>query len=125
MSQREEQGTGRHAHKSTEEPWPHHESGKQESSSGGDHQQGSRSESGSGDLNEREYRDAQGNIHHLTRTYEEQHEGTSQGAGQKEQGREQQQQKSSSSDSESLKDREYRDEKGDEHHHTRTNEEQH
>src|SRR3954468_1285310 len=52
MPEREEQGTGRHAHKSTEEPWPHHESGKQESSSGGDHQQGSRSESGSGDLND-------------------------------------------------------------------------
>ncbi len=76
MPEKEEQGTGRHAHKSTEEPWPHHESGnsrKQESSSGASPEQEDRSDGGSGDLKEREYRDAEGNVHHHTRTYEEQH----------------------------------------------------
>ncbi len=32
-------------------------------------------EGGSGDLKEREYRDAQGNIHHHTHSYQEQHKG--------------------------------------------------
>jgi hypothetical protein len=35
--------------------------------------QESRSSGGSDDLKEREYRDAEGNIHHHTRTYMEQH----------------------------------------------------
>jgi hypothetical protein len=82
----EQQGTGKHPHKSTEEPYPHNEapstSGKSasergkgqqaQSESGGNRQQGG-SQSESDDLKEREYRDEQGNIHHHTRTYMEQH----------------------------------------------------
>lgn len=65
----EQQGTGKHPHKSTEEPYPHHKgesgSGKQEAS----HRSDGGSESS--DLKEREYRDEQGNIHHHTRTAKE------------------------------------------------------
>ena len=86
-----------------------------------------RAEAGTGDLKEREYR-AEGNIHHHTHTFEEQHErGSSQSSGQ---GRlEGEERKGSSnsgtSGSESLREREYRDKEGNEHHHTRTYEEQH
>jgi hypothetical protein len=92
MAERNDQGTGKHPHKSTEEPYPHHE-GKSTQGSGGHQANGSQErggsehnrekeegqqgrggqQSGSSDLKEREYRDAQGNIHHHTRTYEEQH----------------------------------------------------
>jgi hypothetical protein len=80
----EKQGTGKHPHKSTEEPYPHHESGSQKGGqtqhSKGSQESGRSHESGrsnqgesSDDLKEREYRDSQGNVHHHTRTYEEQH----------------------------------------------------
>ena len=80
-------GTGRHPHKSTEEPWPHHE-GQQGSGSSrevhrSESRDGERSESRSArssseggptsetrDLKEREYRDKQGEIHHHTHTSE-------------------------------------------------------
>ena len=82
-----EQGTGKHPHKSTEEPYPHHErkTTKGSDERGGEHsrQSSGREEGGRGrqegqssnssDLKEREYRDAQGNVHHHTHTYEEQH----------------------------------------------------
>jgi hypothetical protein len=94
----DQQGTGKHPRKSTEEPYPHHKGGKEENA-GGSHESGrgkeesgraqsaaagaggSRGsergrggeESSSSDLKEREYRDAQGNVHHHTHTYEEQH----------------------------------------------------
>lgn len=78
----DQQGTGKHPHKSSEEPYPHHEgsqqSGHQESRSqqqqhaGSDHSR-SGTQSESGDLKEREYRDEQGNIRHHTKTYEEEH----------------------------------------------------
>ena len=80
---KDEQGTGKHPHKSSEEPYPHHKGGTDESgrsqhaSSGSQHgTQSSRSGdegSESSDLKEREYRDAQGNVHHHTRTSESQH----------------------------------------------------
>lgn len=89
MAGQDQKGTGRHGHKDTQEPWPHRE-GQQGSSqhsghgssenrssesgrSGGEHRSGQGSSSGSKSLKEREYRDAQGNIHHHTKTYEEQH----------------------------------------------------
>jgi hypothetical protein len=79
----DQQGTGKHPHKSAEDPRPHHEA--QESHSGGGHQGGSHSGSGkqqqqehsstrqqggseSSDLKEREYRDKDGNVHHHTHT---------------------------------------------------------
>lgn len=103
------QGTGHHSHKSSEEPYPHHEapttSGEGRSSSEGrssneersqseprasGHSSGSHSsenrshssETGSrssenrnesGDLKSREYKDPQGQEHHHTHTYMEQH----------------------------------------------------
>ncbi len=78
----DKQGTGKHPHKSTEEPYPHHESGRggqsesgrggqSETRSGGGKNEGSSSESK--DLKEREYGDNKGEIHHHTHTYEEQH----------------------------------------------------
>lgn len=78
------QGTGRHGHKDSKEPYPHTKSGggqkMQASSRGGGggngSDGGSRQESrGSGgeNLQGREYRDAQGNIHHHTNTYMQQH----------------------------------------------------
>jgi hypothetical protein len=77
----DQQGTGKHPHKSTEEPYPHHEGrqqGEQRENRSQQQQQGSseRSHSGSqsesGDLKQREYRDEQGNIHYHTRTSQEQ-----------------------------------------------------
>jgi hypothetical protein len=77
-----DKGTGKHPHKDSEEPYPHTErsGGKQESSHQGS--TGSRS-SGKGESNKggssssdeksREYKDKDGNIHHHTHTYEEQH----------------------------------------------------
>ncbi len=71
------QGTGKHPHKSTEEPYPHHEasqSGEQEKSERRE-SRGESKESGSDsrDLKEREYRDNRGEVHHHTKTFEEQH----------------------------------------------------
>jgi hypothetical protein len=130
-----QQGTGRHPHKSTEEPWPHtkdegaqhgksHGSGRSDdnrSSSGGGSQSRShdsggrdddnRSHSGSqqtrsrgqdqdhnreqeADLKRRKYRGADGEIHHHTRTYMEQHgqdggsSGENRGGDNRSQGRE-------------------------------------
>ena len=89
-----QQGTGHHPHKSTEEPWPHtkeedtaggksHSSGRDDGnrSHGGSHQTQSRGQDQDreeeADLKRREYQGADGEIHHHTRTYMEQH-GTTQ-----------------------------------------------
>ncbi len=73
-----EQGTGKHPHKDTEEPYPHHEDhttkeGHSQNASSRSHEksgshESSRDESESEDLKSREYRDAQGNVHHHTHT---------------------------------------------------------
>jgi hypothetical protein len=87
------QGTGKHSHKSTSEPYPHTKDGggregeHRESRSDSGQHGGGRSEShgrqagggeksggsGSEDLRAREYKDAQGNVHHHTKTYMEDH----------------------------------------------------
>lgn len=70
------QGTGKHAHKSTEEPFHHTEDNQQKGSERNERrsqQQSASSGSSQSDLKQREYRDQQGNIHHHTKTYEEQH----------------------------------------------------
>jgi hypothetical protein len=75
-SEKEQQGTGKHPHKSTEEPFPHT---KQEGKKSGSGEKASAASSGSSsksdgkkgedsDLKSREYRDKDGNIHHHTRT---------------------------------------------------------
>jgi hypothetical protein len=68
----EQQGTGKHPHKSTEEPYPHHESsasgGKKDSGKSENRQAGSQPQNESRDLKEREYKDKDGNIHHHTHT---------------------------------------------------------
>jgi hypothetical protein len=91
---RDRQGTGRHPHKSTDEPYPHtreqdrdegerhtraehaQEYRQHETSGahrGGAHAQSDRAEQE--DLKRREYRDEKGEVHHHTRTYMEQHRG--------------------------------------------------
>jgi len=75
------QGTGKHGHKDTQEPYEHHASGSgsqshvsQRGSSGQSHSSG-RSSSGSSNesLKSREYRGPDGETHHHTKTYEQQH----------------------------------------------------
>ena len=106
---RDQQGTGRHPHKSTEEPWPHTKDegatqGKSHGGSSGDrrmaagtaktarmavpmdarttqshHAQSQERDHDRGqedDLKRREYRGEDGQIHHHTRTYMEQHGGS-------------------------------------------------
>lgn len=83
-----QQGTGKHPHKSSEEPFEHHEKGQGEKAQGGSQSTGGKSTQASGsgssgkasqqgsdssDLSSREYTDEQGNVHHHTRTYQEQH----------------------------------------------------
>lgn len=73
-----EQGTGKHPHKSAEEPHPHNEAPTTKGESGGSKSSGSHSSSGekskenesseSSDLKSREYKDEKGNIHHHTHT---------------------------------------------------------
>jgi hypothetical protein len=83
----DQQGTGKHGHKDSQEPWPHtkenegkggehrasehrggEHSGSQDKSHGGQHQG-----SESADLKRREYRDEKGEVHHHTKTYMEDH----------------------------------------------------
>lgn len=89
MTDKSEQGKGKHAHKDSAEPWPHtKEPGKQQQQSGKQsemraesRQSGGAQERQSGsskgqaeqekDLKAREYRDKQGNIHHHTHTSSE------------------------------------------------------
>jgi len=84
MAERAEQGTGKHPHKDTQEPYPHTKESRS-SESHGEHSGGDRHQSGGGtsqanaasntrDLKQREYRDEHGNIHHHTRTSEEMNE---------------------------------------------------
>jgi hypothetical protein len=74
--EKDRQGTGKHPHKDTQEPRPHHEA-KEQQQSGRSEQREQEDKSSrhadTSDLKEREYRDEQGNIHHHTRTYQEQH----------------------------------------------------
>jgi hypothetical protein len=81
----DQQGTGRHGHKDTQEPWPHTKDneGRQEhhgqqrehatSHTGGSHSSGQHG-SESADLKRREYKDEKGEVHHHTRTYNENHD---------------------------------------------------
>jgi hypothetical protein len=103
MAQSDRQGTGRHPHKSTEEPYSHTRENQDEasrrsgssrdsehgrssdrsthgSSHGGEsdrssHSSQERGSSEGGNLKQREYRDEKGEVHHHTRTYMEQHKG--------------------------------------------------
>jgi hypothetical protein len=80
QSERGQQGTGKHPHKDSAEPYPHTKEtgGQHRGDHGGERggqggQSGSESRDGGGDdLKSREYRDAQGNVHHHTHTSREQ-----------------------------------------------------
>jgi len=90
-----QQGTGKQRHKDTQEPTQNKDSDggkssrggsdageKRQATSGGSGGQSSRESSdSSSDLKSREYRDEQGNVHHHTRTYMEQHGGKGEGGG--------------------------------------------
>jgi hypothetical protein len=106
------QGTGKHGHRDSKEPYPHHDAqkggeqggarsaesgrrgGEHRGSEGGSEHRGGEhrgsqasgehrggehrgaqggGEGGPEDLKAREYRDVEGNVHHHTRTYMEQH----------------------------------------------------
>ena len=90
MAEKDEQGTGKQPHKSSEDPRPHHEAAAAKAGQGSGSHSGSESKGGhstssasskgagqqdSSDLKSREYTDAQGNVHHHTKAYEEQHKG--------------------------------------------------
>jgi hypothetical protein len=128
MPEENDKGTGRHAHKSTGEPWPHRESGSG-GQRGGSQSQAQSGNQERGDLKNREYRDAEGNVHHHTRTFKEQHSGSDSGQQDGQQhsssGQSQGNSGNNSNRSGNLQEREYRDKEGNEHHHTRTYEEQH
>jgi hypothetical protein len=72
----QQQGTGKHPHKSSEDPRPHTETSEHRGQSHRSEDASGRSDSGgSGDLKGREYRDSDGEVHHHTTTYMEQHRG--------------------------------------------------
>ena len=70
----QEQGTGKHGHKDTEEPWPHHGQRGSQAQDGGQGEFGSQGSGGDESFQAREYRDKDGSIHHHTMTYMEQHD---------------------------------------------------
>jgi hypothetical protein len=102
MAERDQQGTGRHPHKDSAEPWPHTK--EQGNQGGGSHERTSRSHRGGSHGSQQGDGSRDGS----------QHGGGSQSGGHK-----------GSESSSDLKQREYRDEKGEVHHHTRTYMEQH
>jgi hypothetical protein len=84
----DQQGTGRHGHKDTQEPNPQTRShaknddtrqgqshGREHETAGTAHPQRRQDASESADLKNREYRGDDGETHHHTRTYMEQHRG--------------------------------------------------
>jgi hypothetical protein len=78
----DQQGTGKHGHKDSQEPWPHTKDEGQQHSRGSEGEQSGGSSKGQGqsgsqnaDLKEREYKDEKGEVHHHTKTYMEDHEG--------------------------------------------------
>jgi hypothetical protein len=71
-------GTGKHGHKDTQEPWPHHDGSGKQASHSGNEQGKTGSSQGAGkeskeSLHGREYKDEHGEVHHHTKTYMEQH----------------------------------------------------
>lgn len=106
MAQSDRQGTGRHPHKSTEEPYPHTKDN-----------QGARDNQGEADHRSRSS--------HSGGADRSSHAGASHGGSSRGGGSSHSQSQGSSSDDADLKRREYRDEKGEVHHHTRTYMEQH
>jgi hypothetical protein len=76
MTKQGQQGTGKHGHKDTEEPYPHHETAKRQGRGETKHSQGSHTRQGSDDdpsLARRECTDDKGEVHHHTKTYMDQH----------------------------------------------------
>lgn len=130
MAEQGKQGTGKHGHKDTQEPWPHTNEGKESGQSRGPGKQmsGSREESEeSGGRNRSEEGRSSSRQMSGSRDQEE-HRGRSQHGEDRSKGG----QMSASHGSESgqseeadLKSREYRDADGNIHHHTRTYMDQH
>jgi hypothetical protein len=106
MAQSDRQGTGRHPHKDTEEPWPHTKDDRGE----GEHRSRSSHQAQSGGSERSSHSSRAGESH------------SSSHGSQRAEGSRSEQHGSSDTD---LKQREYRDEKGETHHHTRTYMEQH
>jgi len=106
MAQSDRQGTGRHPHKSTEEPYPHTKNNEGE----GEHRSRSSHQTHSGGSERSSHSSRDGESH-----------GSSHGSQRGEGSRSEQR----GSDDADLKQREYKDEKGEIHHHTRTYMEDH
>ena len=106
MAQSDRQGTGQHPHKSTEEPYPHTKDNRGE----GEHHSRSSQASHGGGSERSSHSSRDGESHRSS-------QGSQQGGSSRSQHR-------GSSDTD-LKQREYRDEKGEVHHHTRTYMEDH
>jgi hypothetical protein len=72
----DQKGTGKHPHKSSEDPYPHtKKQGSSGQKSGGtatmEREEGKQETSQNGeDMKEREYRDSKGEVHHHTKTSE-------------------------------------------------------
>ena len=106
MAQSDRQGTGRHPHKSTEEPYPHTKDNQGE----GEHRSRSSHQTHSG-----------GSERSSHSSREDESNRSSHGS----RGSQSSASENRGSDDSDLKQREYRDEKGEVHHHTRTYQEQH
>jgi hypothetical protein len=73
-----QQGTGKHPHKDTKEPWAHtddNQRGRNEQHASSQSHAGQKPSSESASLKRREYSDEQGQEHHHTKTYMDQHGG--------------------------------------------------
>lgn len=106
MAQSDRQGTGRHPHKDTQEPWPHTKENERE---GAQHSRTAQTHGPS----------------HDGRSDRSSHNAPSHGGSSSHSGSSQAEHRGSSSENSDLKQREYRDEKGEVHHHTRTYMEEH
>ncbi|HVW92176.1 MAG TPA: hypothetical protein VHB74_06165 [Devosia sp.] len=100
-----EQGTGKHGHKDSQEPYPHTKDHEGKSASPGSH---SGSHAGS---------QSHGSQSHSSQSHSGSNSGTHSASGRSGQ--------SSGSEDASLKSREYRDENGEVHHHTKSYMDQH
>ena len=68
MTKQGQQGTGKHGHKDTEEPYPHHAAPKIRAEAKHSKGTASRKEGDDPSLARREYTDDKGEVHHHTKT---------------------------------------------------------
>jgi hypothetical protein len=124
MAQSDRQGTGRHPHKSSEEPYPHtkdNQGGEGEHRSQGSHS----SHSGGSERSSQSSRSSSSHSGGSERSSHSSRDGESNRSSRGSQHGESSRAEHGGSEDSDLKEREYRDEQGNIHHHTRTYMEQH